>query len=57
MPQIKKQQKKRMEWDPGEANPKQKLFYEADTMFVGYGGAKGGGQRRAWRPTTAPATC
>ena len=31
-------------WDPGEANPKQALFYQARTMFIAYGGAKGGGK-------------
>lgn len=36
-------------WDPGEANPKQKLFYQARTLYVGYGGAKGGGKSHAVR--------
>ena len=36
-------------WDPGEANPKQLEFYMARTLFVGYGGAKGGGKTHAVR--------
>ena len=44
MPTVKDNRKKYSEWDPGEANPKQKLFYEADTPFIAYGGAKGGGK-------------
>lgn len=36
-------------WDPGEANPKQRLFYQARTTYVGYGGAKGGGKSHAVR--------
>lgn len=31
-------------WDPGETSDKQKAFLNANTMFVGYGGAKGGGK-------------
>lgn len=34
---------KKLSLDFGKANPKQLQFFEADTMFVGYGGAKGGG--------------
>ena len=36
-------------WSPGEANPKQLLFYQATSMFVAYGGAKGGGKTHAVR--------
>ncbi len=36
-------------WDPGEANPKQKRFFEARTTFIAYGGAKGGGKTWAVR--------
>ncbi len=36
-------------WDPGEANPKQKMFFEARTTFIAYGGAKGGGKTWAVR--------
>ena len=49
MPTVKDNRKKYAEWDPGEANPKQKLFYEADTPFIAYGGAKGGGKTHAVR--------
>lgn len=49
MPAIKDNRKQYAEWDPGEANPKQKLFYEADTPFIAYGGAKGGGKTHAVR--------
>lgn len=40
---------KETSWDPGEANPKQREFYAARTMFIGYGGAKGGGKTHAVR--------
>ena len=36
-------------WDPGEANPKQKLFFESRKLFTAYGGAKGGGKTWAVR--------
>ncbi len=36
-------------WDPGEANEKQKRFFEARTTFIAYGGAKGGGKTWAVR--------
>lgn len=36
-------------WDPGEANPKQLLFYKANTLYIAYGGAKGGGKTHAVR--------
>ena len=36
-------------WSAGEANPKQLLFYQATSMFVAYGGAKGGGKTHAVR--------
>lgn len=38
-----------IQWDPGEANPKQKLFYESKTLYTAYGGAKGGGKTHAVR--------
>ena len=37
------------EWDPGEANPKQKLFFASRKLYTGYGGAKGGGKTWAVR--------
>ena len=40
---------KLMVWDAGEANPKQLQFYRARTMFIAYGGAKGGGKTHAVR--------
>ena len=36
-------------WEPGEANPKQKLFYQSQCPFTAYGGAKGGGKTHAVR--------
>ena len=36
-------------WDPGEANPKQLLFYQSKTLYTAYGGAKGGGKTHAVR--------
>jgi len=36
-------------WDAGEANPKQMQFLQAKTMFVCYGGAKGGGKTHILR--------
>lgn len=36
-------------WDPGEANPKQLLFYQSRTLYTAYGGAKGGGKTHAVR--------
>ena len=36
-------------WNPGEANEKQKLFYQSRTLFTAYGGAKGGGKTHAVR--------
>ena len=38
-----------LEWDPGEANPKQKLFFASRKLYTGYGGAKGGGKTWAVR--------
>ena len=37
------------EWNPGEANPKQKLFFASRKLYTGYGGAKGGGKTWAVR--------
>ena len=37
------------EWDPGQANPKQKLFFASRKLYTGYGGAKGGGKTWAVR--------
>lgn len=36
-------------WNPGTANPKQKLFFESRTLYTAYGGAKGGGKTWAVR--------
>ena len=36
-------------WDPGDANPKQKLFFASRKLYTGYGGAKGGGKTWAVR--------
>ncbi len=36
-------------WDPGEANPKQKLFFQSRRLYTAYGGAKGGGKTWAVR--------
>ena len=36
--------KNAIEWDPGEANAKQKIFLQSRTLFTCYGGAKGGGK-------------
>lgn len=33
----------------GEANPKQRLFYESKTLYTAYGGARGGGKTHAIR--------
>ncbi len=41
--------KAQVSWSPGEANPKQRAFFEARTPFIGYGGAKGGGKTWAVR--------
>ena len=38
-----------LEWNPGEANPKQKLFFASRKLYTGYGGAKGGGKTWAVR--------
>ena len=35
--------------DLGELNPKQKLFCQARTRYVGYGGARGGGKSHVLR--------
>lgn len=37
------------EWNPGEANPKQKAFFASTKLYTGYGGAKGGGKTWAVR--------
>lgn len=37
------------DWDAGEANPKQKLFFESRKLYTAYGGAKGGGKTWAVR--------
>ena len=39
----------KIEWNPGEANPKQMLFYQSRTLYTAYGGAKGGGKTHAVR--------
>ena len=38
-----------IEWDPGVANPKQKLFFKSRALYTAYGGAKGGGKTWAVR--------
>ncbi|MGX8699614.1 MAG: phage terminase large subunit [bacterium] len=38
-----------MTWNPGEANPKQKLFFASRALYTAYGGAKGGGKTWAVR--------
>lgn len=38
-----------IEWNPGEANPKQKQFFHSRTLYTAYGGAKGGGKTWAVR--------
>ena len=40
---------KEYEWNPGNANPKQKQFFASRKLFTGYGGAKGGGKTWAVR--------
>lgn len=40
---------KKITWDAGEANEKQKLFYASRTLYTAYGGAKGGGKTHAVR--------
>lgn len=49
MPKQKASSKTEFTWDPGVANPKQKLFYESRTLYTAYGGAKGGGKTHAVR--------
>lgn len=49
MAKAKDTGRKTIEWDPGEANPKQALFYQSRTLFTAYGGAKGGGKTHAVR--------
>lgn len=38
-----------LEWNPGNANPKQKKFFESEKLYTAYGGAKGGGKTWAVR--------
>lgn len=38
-----------LSWDPGTANPKQRLFYYSRALYTCYGGAKGGGKTHAVR--------
>lgn len=45
----KEEADKELCWDPGEANPKQKLFYQSRCLYTAYGGAKGGGKTHAVR--------
>ena len=40
-------------WDPGTANPKQRLFFASRTLYTAYGGAKGGGKTWAVRTKAA----
>lgn len=43
------QSSKAVSWNPGEANPKQKLFLQSKALFTCYGGAKGGGKTHILR--------
>ena len=49
MPKKKATNKSQFEWNPGTANPKQKLFFESRTLYTAYGGARGGGKTWAVR--------
>ena len=49
MPKQRATTKTEFSWDPGEANPKQRKFYESRTLYTAYGGAKGGGKTHAVR--------
>ena len=49
MPKKKATTKSQFEWNPGTANPKQKLFFESRTLYTAYGGARGGGKTWAVR--------
>lgn len=49
MPRQKATSKSEITWNPGEANAKQKLFYESRATFTLYGGARGGGKTHAVR--------
>lgn len=46
---VKAEGRKNVVWNPGEANPKQLLFYQSRTLYTAYGGAKGGGKTHAVR--------
>lgn len=46
---VKPGQKKDIVWNPGDANEKQKLFYNSRATYTAYGGAKGGGKTHAVR--------
>lgn len=46
---IKATEHKDIVWDAGEANEKQKLFYQSRVTYTAYGGAKGGGKTHAVR--------
>lgn len=49
MAKVRAEGRKNVVWDPGEANPKQLLFYQSRTLYTAYGGAKGGGKTHAVR--------
>jgi len=49
MPKQRASAETEFEWDPGTANPKQRLFYESRTLYTAYGGARGGGKTHAVR--------
>lgn len=55
MPRLstKKVEDKTVTWNPGNANPKQKLFFASKTLYTAYGGAKGGGKTWAVRTKAA----
>lgn len=49
IPRRKATTKSQFEWNPGNANPKQKLFFASRTLYTAYGGARGGGKTWAVR--------
>ncbi len=49
MPRQRSSDKTKLVWDPGVANPKQKLFFKSRTLYTAYGGARGGGKTWALR--------
>lgn len=49
MAKVKSAGRENIVWNPGDANPKQLLFYQSRTLYTAYGGAKGGGKTHAVR--------